>query len=62
MTKDKSPMTTSNVEAWNAMVENGMSKDARLERIIDWARMLEERVAELDPHYMAYPWGRNPRH
>lgn len=51
-------MTTANVEAWNAMVDNGMSKDVRLERIIGWARMLEERVADLDTDYMAYPWSK----
>lgn len=57
----KAPMTEDNLAAWRAMVESGMDKAVLLERLADWARMLEERVAELDPQYQSYPWGRNPR-
>lgn len=54
----KTPMTEDALLAWNAMVKGGMSKDVAKERLADWARMLEQRVSELDPDYMAYPWGK----
>jgi hypothetical protein len=30
----------------------------QIQRLTDWANMLEARVKELDPMYRSYPWGR----
>lgn len=48
------PITEQNVRAWAQL-----DPKWQLVRLTDWAAMLEERVAELDPLYQAYPWGRN---
>jgi len=47
------PMTTQNVNAWVHL-----SKDWQIARLTDWAAMLEERLAQLDPLYISYAWGR----
>jgi hypothetical protein len=39
--------------------QNTIGLKSQLERLQDWANMLEARVAQLDPDYRAYPWGRN---
>jgi len=41
--------------AWASM---GLSQGWQMTRIKEWANMLEKRVAELDPDYRAYPFGR----
>lgn len=53
----KAPMTEQNLSAWQAMVDTGMDKQVAFERLADWARMLEERLAFCDPNYQAYQWG-----
>lgn len=52
---NKMTMTDNNVECWNTTI----SMKYQLQRLQDWANMLEARVAELDPEYRSYPWGRN---
>jgi len=42
------------------MVAGGMSPAAAYEDMAQWAAMLEERLAKLDPQYQAYNWGRRP--
>lgn len=49
-------MTDEMAKAWDTM---GLTESMQIERIQDWANMLEKRVAEFDPLYRAYPWGRN---
>ena len=44
------------VKAWKEM---GISKDCQIKRISEWAEMLETRLAELDPDYKTYQFGRN---
>ena len=46
-------MTDENADAW-AMI----APIHQIQRLTDWANMLEKRVKELDPIYRAYPWGR----
>lgn len=48
-------MTDECVVAWSAM---RIRDDVLLRRVVDWANMLERRLAELDPLYRAYPFGR----
>ena len=48
-------MTDDNVASWNTTI----STRYQMERLQDWANMLEARVAELDPEYRSYAWGRN---
>ena len=48
-------MTDDNARAWASM---GISKDWQIKRLTDWANMLERRVAQLDPMYRAFPFGR----
>lgn len=55
----KTPMTLRNFIAWRDMVTGGMPWDCAYQRMADWAGMLEERLAELDPNYQARPWGLN---
>lgn len=52
-------MTVQNHNAWKAMVSGGMDKDIAYRRMSDWAAMLEERMAELDPDYAGRQWGLN---
>ena len=52
-------MTADNLEAWKAMVANGMKQEVLIERLADWAEMLEARVAQFDPEYRGYYWGQN---
>ena len=53
------PLTRQNYVAWMAMVDGGMSKGVVIERMTDWAAMLEKRLAELDPQYQGHQFGRN---
>ena len=46
-------MTEENAAAW-AHLDTAW----REKRMLEWALMLEKRVAELDQNYRAYPWGR----
>lgn len=46
-------MTDENADAW-AMI----APVHQIQRLTDWANMLEARVKEFDPQYRAYPWGR----
>lgn len=55
----KCPMTLQAFTAWNDMVKGGMPMDCAFQRMADWAGMLEERLAELDPNYQARHWGLN---
>lgn len=32
----------------------------QIQRLKEWAQMLESRVSELDPDYRGYPWGWAP--
>lgn len=48
-------MTDEMAKAWDTM---GLTESMQIERIQDWANMLEKRVEEFDPLYRAYPWGR----
>ena len=48
-------MTDENMETWRQSI----ALQHQVERLTDWANMLEQRVAELDPNYRTYPWGRN---
>lgn len=50
-------MTDENLAHWN----NTISMKYQMQRLQDWANMLEQRVKELDPDYQTYPWGRNFR-
>jgi hypothetical protein len=54
------PMTKQNARAWEAMVEQGMESSVAYDHMAQWAAMLEERIAKLDPQYQAYHWGRRP--
>lgn len=36
----------------------GMASKWQIKRLTEWANMLEKRVAELDPNYRAYQFGR----
>jgi hypothetical protein len=47
-------MTDENADAW-AMI----APMHQMQRLTDWANMLEARVKEFDPEYRAYPWGRD---
>lgn len=53
------PMTLQNFLAWDAMVKGGMPMDCAFQRAVDWAGMLEERLAQFDPNYQAHQWGLN---
>ena len=55
----EAPLTRQNYEAWDGMVNGGMKPQVAFERMTDWAAMLEDRVAELDPNYLVYRWGEN---
>ena len=46
-------MTQDAADAWASI-----SKEWQIKRLREWAEMLEARVAELDPMYRAYPFGR----
>lgn len=48
-------MTDEMAKAWDVM---GLTESMQIERLQDWANMLEKRVAEFDSLYRAYPWGR----
>ena len=50
-----SPLTDRNAKAWADM---GIALEHQLLRVTEWAAMLEKRIAELDPNYQTYPWGR----
>jgi hypothetical protein len=49
------PMTEENAQAWSHL-----DPVYQIARLTDWAAMLEERMAKLDPNYMAYQWGLRP--
>lgn len=51
MNKERS-MTNENSDAW-AMI----APVHQIQRLTDWANMLEARLREFDPDYRAYPWG-----
>jgi len=42
----------------NNIIWSLMEKKHQITRLTDWANMLEKRVAELDPLYRGYHWGR----
>ena len=46
-------MTERNAQAWSQL-----DPKWREQRMREWAGMLERRVAQLDPDYEAFPWGR----
>lgn len=46
-------MTDENADAWAII-----APVHQIQRLTDWANMLEARVKEFDPMYRAYPWGR----
>lgn len=46
-------MTDEMADAW-AMI----APVHQIQRMTDWANMLETRMKEFDPQYRAYPWGR----
>ena len=46
------PMTEENVAGWMYLDQKW-----QITRLTEWAAMLEERVAELDPQYRGYQWG-----
>lgn len=46
-------MTDENADAW-AMI----APVHQIQRLTDWANMLEARVKEFDPLYRAYPWSK----
>jgi hypothetical protein len=48
-------MTDEAAAAWGYM---GLKKKFQIERLREWANMLESRVAELDPQYRSSNWGR----
>jgi len=48
-------MTDEMAKAWDVM---GLTDSMQIERLQDWANMLEKRIAEFDPLYRAYQWGR----
>lgn len=52
-------MTVQNNIAWKGMVTGGMKQEIAYRRMSDWAAMLEERMAELDPDYASRQWGLN---
>jgi hypothetical protein len=54
------PMTRDNARAWEGMVQDGMDPRHAYERMAQWAAMLEERVAKLDPQYRNFNWGMRP--
>ena len=54
------PMTRDNARAWEGMVQGGMDPRHAYERMAQWAAMLEERVAKLDPQYRNFNWGMRP--
>ena len=47
-------ITTDSAAFWSVT----LSRQWQIQRLVEWAAMLERRVAELDPDYRAYPWGR----
>jgi hypothetical protein len=51
----KITMTDENLASWNSTI----SIKYQMQRLQDWANMLEQRVAELDPDYRSYAWGKN---
>jgi hypothetical protein len=46
-------MTDANARAWQPI-----AKKHQIEKLKDWANMLEKRLGELDPEYRFYPFGR----
>jgi hypothetical protein len=42
----------------NNIIWSRIDKKHQITRLTDWANMLEKRVAELDPLYRGYHWGR----
>lgn len=55
LTVELGTMTDNNARAW---AEMGISKDEQIKRLTDWANMLERRVAQIDPMYRAFQFGR----
>jgi hypothetical protein len=43
---------------YNNIVWSRIDKKYQITRLTEWANMLEKRVAELDPLYRGYHWGR----
>lgn len=54
MKRSTRSMTDENTDAW-AMI----APVHQIQRLTDWANMLEVRLKEFDPDYRAYPWGRD---
>lgn len=52
---DFKTMTNEMADAWDAM---GLTDGMKIERLCDWANMLERRIAEFDSSYRAYHWDR----
>lgn len=50
------PLTKQDIMGWR-----NLEPHIAIQRLGDWAAMLEERLAELDPLYQAHPWGRNSK-
>lgn len=50
------PETRANITMWR-----NLPPDVFVQRLGDWAAMLEVRMAELDPNYQAHPWGQNAK-
>ena len=50
-------MTDENLDQWRQTI----ALQHQIERLSDWANMLEQRVAEFDPNYRSYYWGRNAK-
>ena len=50
-------LTDEQIAFWKAC---GMRERDVFNNLRDWAEMLERRVAELDPDYRAYQFGRTP--
>ncbi|HJZ04905.1 MAG TPA: hypothetical protein VJ327_03495 [Patescibacteria group bacterium] len=56
MNEEQRSMTDENADAWSMI-----APVHQIQRLTDWANMLEARVKEFNPQYRAYPWGRNAR-
>lgn len=52
---ERETMTDLMIETWD---KAGLTDSLLIDRLKDWANMLEKRVAEFDPMYRGYPWGR----
>ena len=46
-------MTDENMDMWAFI-----APVHQIQRLTEWANMLEDRVKEFDPLYRGYPWGR----